>query len=237
PELHADFFLDWAIDGDPNTPDSQPIDLFNPPENFSFGRSIQDGLKIVEFRDVELDLGTYISNVVKPVLDKIQDITEPVQPIIDIVTTPLPVLSDLGLDITLLDIAKMTGVVNPALITAIETIADVITLIHSIDLSGPGLLIPIGDFTIFDAAERDQMLSILGPNFDLGSGSFDIHEVSNLFKPGGAIAGLLGNVSPVLGEIAGVAGDVLTNLAEANGVGADAKPFKFDILETPSSIF
>src|SRR5262249_48165388 len=143
---------------------------------------------------------------------------------------------DLGLDITLLDIAKMTGVVNPALITAIETIADVITLIDSIDLSGPGLLIPIGDFTIFDAAERDQLLGFL-PNFDLGSGSFDIHKVSNLFKPGGDIGKLLGNVSPVLGEIAGVAGDVLTNLAQANGVGADAKPFKFDILENPSSIF
>src|SRR5262249_56257803 len=101
----------------------------------------------------------YISNVVKPVLEKIQDITEPVQPIIDIVTTPLPVLSDLGLDITLLDIAKMTGVVNPALITAIETIADVITLIDSIDLSGPGLLIPIGHFTTFAAPHPDHMLT------------------------------------------------------------------------------
>jgi Ca2+-binding RTX toxin-like protein/outer membrane protein OmpA-like peptidoglycan-associated protein len=237
PEIQADFFLDWAIDGDPNAAGIQPVSLFNPPTDFSFSRSIQDGLKIVEFRNVGLDLGTYISNVVKPILEEIQDITEPVQPIIDIVTTPLPILSDLGLDITLLDIAKMTGVVNPALITAIETIADVVTLINSIDLSGPGLLIPIGDFTIYEAAQRDLMLSILGPNFDLGSGSFDISEVSGLFKPGGAIADLLGNVSPVLGEIAGVAGDVLTNLAEANGVGGNAKPFKFDILEDPTSIF
>ena len=36
------------------------------------------------------------------------------QPLIDIVTTPLPVLSDLGLEITLLDIAEMTGAVDPA---------------------------------------------------------------------------------------------------------------------------
>ncbi len=176
PEIQADFFLDWAIDSDPIAAGIQPVSLFNPPDDFNFGSSIQDGLKIVEFRNVGLDLGTYISNVVKPILEEIQDITEPVQPIIDIVTTPLPILSDLGLDITLLDIAKMTGVVNPALITAIETIADVITLVNSIDLSGPGLLIPIGDFTIYDAAERDLMLSILGPNFDLGSGSFDIQR-------------------------------------------------------------
>src|SRR5262249_33695403 len=108
PELQANFFLDWAIDGDPNIAGSQPISLFNPPEGCSFGGSIQDGLKFVGFKDVGLDLGTYISNVVKPILEKIQDITDPVQPIIDIVTTPLPILSDLGLDITLLDIAKMT---------------------------------------------------------------------------------------------------------------------------------
>jgi hypothetical protein len=62
PEIRADFFLDWAIDGDPNTDGIQPVSLFNPPADFDFGRSIQDGLKIVEFRNAELDLGTYISN-------------------------------------------------------------------------------------------------------------------------------------------------------------------------------
>jgi Ca2+-binding RTX toxin-like protein/outer membrane protein OmpA-like peptidoglycan-associated protein len=243
PELQANFFLDWAIDGNPNVDGSQPISLFNPPEGFSFGRSIQDGLKFVGFKDVGLDLGTYISNVVKPILEKIQDITEPVQPIIDIVTTPLPILSDLGLDITLLDIAKMTGLVNPALITAIETIADVITLIDSIDVSEGSLIIPIGDFTIYEAADRDLIDSAVagllggGKKFDLGSGSFDMKAVSGLFKPGGQLATELGNISPVLGEIAGVAGDVLTNLAAANGVGPTAKPFKFDILEDPTSIF
>ncbi len=243
PEIQADFFLDWALpDGDPIAQGIQPISLFNPPADFSFGRSIQDGLKTVEFRNVGLDLGTYISNVVKPILEKIQDITEPVQPIIDIVTTPLPVLSDLGLDITLLDIAKMTGLVNPALITAIETIADVITLVNSIDVSEGSLVIPIGDFTIYEAADRDLIDSFVagatnGKKFDLGSGSFDIKEVSGLFKPGGQIGQALGNISPVLGEIAGVAGEVLTNLAAANGVGPTAKPFKFDILEDPTSIF
>src|SRR5207247_677879 len=59
PQLRADFNLDWAIAGDPNQSGIQPISLFNPPAGFNFSRSLQDGLKVVEFRSVSLDVGSY----------------------------------------------------------------------------------------------------------------------------------------------------------------------------------
>jgi hypothetical protein len=65
PEIQADFFLDWGI---------EPVNIFNPGE-FSFGTVIMDGLKEVSFRDVNLDVGSYISNVVAPLLEQIQVVT------------------------------------------------------------------------------------------------------------------------------------------------------------------
>jgi Ca2+-binding RTX toxin-like protein len=238
PQIQADFFLDWAI----GTPEN-PISLFDNNDDFDFGSSIQDGLKVVEFRDVALDAGSYISDVVGPLVKKVQQVTEPVQPIIDIVTTPLPVLSDLGLDITLLDIAEMTGAVNPAFITAVETIADVVTLINSIELpEGGALLIPIGDFTIFE--DTPEFASLMGSagitNFDLGSASFDVGKFNEaVFGEGGLLADLLGQelADSLVGEVAGIAGEVLSGLAEGTGAGGGEKAFRFDLLEDPSQIF
>ena len=62
---------------------------------------------MVEFENVGLDMGTFISEYVKPIVEEVQKITAPIQPLIDVVTTPIPVISDLaGSPITLLDIAR-----------------------------------------------------------------------------------------------------------------------------------
>ena len=61
--------------------------------------------------DIYLDLGTFISDFLGPILDKIQEVTEPIQPIIDLVTARIPILSDLaGEDITLLNLAQISSV-------------------------------------------------------------------------------------------------------------------------------
>jgi len=45
--------------------------------------TLDGGLKLVEFRDVGLDLGSFLSDTVGPIVAKIQEITEPLQPIVD----------------------------------------------------------------------------------------------------------------------------------------------------------
>ncbi|CAM5793933.1 LEPR-XLL domain-containing protein [Rhizobacter fulvus] len=229
PQIQADFLLDWNL---------PQFSLLNPNDGFQFGSAIQDGLKLVEFRNVSLDVGSYLSNVVSPLVEKIQEITEPIQPIIDIVTTPLPVLSDLGLDITLLDIAKATGSVDPAFIDALETILDVISVLNSIDIPDDGsLLVPFGDFKVYESGNS------LYDNFgDLGSGDFDVAGFANkLFGPNGSfndyISGLPDGLQDVLGEVAGVAGEVLGGLADQEGGGTNPKPFRLDILEDPAQVF
>lgn len=238
PQIQADFFLDWEL---------PRFDLFDPGDEFEIGSAIQDGLKKVEFKNVSLDVGSYISDVVRPLIEDIQDFTEPVQPIIDIVTTPLPVLADLGLEITLLDIAAQTGAVSPGFITAIETIAQVITVVNSIefDEGDANVLIPIGDFVIFENTEsfleKLGLAGFGGGSFDLGVGNFNIDKFSEaVFGPGGALADLIGSdvLDGIIGEVAGVASEIIGNLAAESGAGGGGgSPFKFDLLEDPMQVF
>lgn len=104
----------------------------------------------VQFTNIYLDLGTYISDFLAPILEKIRSVTEPLQPIIDIVTTPIPVISDLaGQDVTFLDLAEAFGLLEPSTIRFIECVLDVITLINDIEGIGEGpILIPFGSFAL-----------------------------------------------------------------------------------------
>jgi Ca2+-binding RTX toxin-like protein len=118
------------------------------------GSILSDGLRLVEFRNVGLDLGSFISDFIQPVLGEIQKVTGPIQPVIDILTAPLPVLSDLGPPTTILDLARLTGAFDPGLI---ESIADIITLVNAIPTNVSNLVIPFGDFTIFDRSDPAMM--------------------------------------------------------------------------------
>ncbi|MHC1765336.1 MAG: SdrD B-like domain-containing protein [Verrucomicrobiia bacterium] len=104
----------------------------------------------IEFTDIYLDLGTYISDFLAPILEKIRSVTEPLQPIIDVVTTPIPVISDLaGQPVTFLNLAEAFGLLEPSTIRFIECVLKVITLINEIEGIGEGpILIPFGSFAL-----------------------------------------------------------------------------------------
>ena len=142
PKIVGEFLLDWHI-GDRAAGTLVALS--------DIGNAIEDGLHLVEFKGIGLDLGSFISDFLGPVVHQIQQITEPIQPLVDVLTAPIPVISDLaGKPITLIDIAGMTGYVQPDLIYAI---ADIISLVNSIpDPSEVGsLIIPFGDFVVYDS--------------------------------------------------------------------------------------
>lgn len=118
----------------------------------------------IAFTDIYLDLGTFISDFLGPILEKIQEVTGPIQPIIDIVTARIPVISDLaGETITLIDLAEVFGLLEPSTIDFIEGIIHVIELINSLEGLGEGsILIPFGAFNL-SADENGEMrdLSVL----------------------------------------------------------------------------
>ncbi len=88
PGIGADFHLDWALSS------SNPT--LNPPN--------------VEFGNVSLTFGTFLSSVLDPVLSSIQDSTAMLQPVLKFLGLEVPGLSDLSKlanqgPVTILDLA------------------------------------------------------------------------------------------------------------------------------------
>lgn len=91
PSLEADFKLHWAF---------AEADTAGGTADFG-------GVPEISFERVRLDLGDFIGGTIGPVLSAIQDVVEPVKPLLDVLDTRLPVISHLtGGDVTLLDLAE-----------------------------------------------------------------------------------------------------------------------------------
>ncbi len=100
--------------------------IINPlDDNSDFGNAPS-----VWFNNTSLNLGTFFDGLAGQVLNEVSRVTAPLKPIIDILTTPIPVLSDLGSSkVTLLDFAGLT----PDQTAAIKGLADIIALADEID--------------------------------------------------------------------------------------------------------
>ncbi len=199
PVLRAEFVLDWGLED----PDGTSVALS------SLGDAIDDGLREVSFRNVRLDLGSFISDFVTPVLSKVQDITGPIQPIIDVLTAPLPVLSDLGPPVTLLDLAGIFGHINPDLLFAI---ADLITLVNGIPTDPDASLeIVMGD------------LFIVEPTMGLAAGMSQSEIMT-------ANAGMMRDTNQQIDDLPGETGGFVQRLR-------DSESLSFPILTDPSQAF
>jgi RTX calcium-binding nonapeptide repeat (4 copies) len=130
PTVAANFQLDWKFDTNSDTTTggmlgSQPT---------------------VDFNNVQIDLGTFFSQFVEPILADIQTVTKPLQPIIDFVTAPIPVISDLeGHSVSLLDLA---GDADPSDVSGIEAIVKVVGLINSVPKDATNVGIQLGNFNL-----------------------------------------------------------------------------------------
>ena len=137
PRVVAEFHLDWVWD-------------------------LENGAQSPEIvlSDIALDLGSFISDFLEPVLQEVRKVTEPLDPIIEIATARLPVLSDLaGETITLLDLAEIYGVLEPSTVRFIETAIKVVDIINTLPTGSGSILIPFGSFALGsdENGERNQI--------------------------------------------------------------------------------
>ncbi len=105
---------------------------------------------VIALNEVTLNLGTFISSFVGPILEQVQKVTEPIEPIIDVLTMELPVISDLaGEPTTLLDLAAFLAPdsFNPAFIEGVKTVIGLVEMMNGLDTGGD-ILIPFGDFPL-----------------------------------------------------------------------------------------
>ncbi len=146
PGIGADFSLHW---GGPSTP-GNATDSFAAPT--------------VEFQNVRVNLGSAISTIAAPIVDILSTVLKPVQPVVDFITAPIPVLSDLSHalgqgDITLLGIADLAQSEIPEgykeLFTVASAAVKVLKFVEKIqNTEEGGISLPVGGF--FAAAESDN---------------------------------------------------------------------------------
>lgn len=136
--------------------------------------------------DIRLDVGDFIKNTIGPFLIDVAEVLEPIRPILDILIDPIPVLSDLLGPTSLLDVAAQFGVVNPALVTALEILDQILDFADSIGSVGEGYI------TLFDDV------------FELGgSGGIDLTDPSQaggLTDPSKALNAVLGELTDIFGS-------------------------------------
>ena len=132
PHLSTDFYFTWSTNPTPSSPDT------------------------LGFTDVTLDLGGFIDSVAS----QIGSVLAPIEPLVEVLTTPLPVLSQLaGHNIDLVDLASTLGFCSPStadFINAVATfLSDGVNVPDGIDL---------GSFTLDpNAAMNPASLGTLAP--------------------------------------------------------------------------
>ena len=102
PSILGDFHMTWMANNENQY--VQQIDQF-----FASGydKLFKVGNPSIWFSDVYLDAGTFFTRFLNPIVSVIQDVTDPIMPVIDALTTPIPGLSELmGRDYSVLELAS-----------------------------------------------------------------------------------------------------------------------------------
>ncbi len=134
PSVGTDLSLQWGFGSQ---------DIFS--DIVDFALALPENAAVV-IDNITLNVGSFLSDVLKPVVDIIQTIVGPFDPLLDILTSPIPVISDLaGQDISLLDIAAQFGYLNQGLVDALTFISDLYDTVSGLDLNNGDLIVDIGD--------------------------------------------------------------------------------------------
>ncbi|MCT7970157.1 proprotein convertase P-domain-containing protein [Laspinema sp. D1] len=178
-------------------------------------------LETVAFNNVGLDLGSFISDFLGPIVGKIQNITEPIEPIINVLRNPLPVISDLaGQNITLIDLAEAFGYGGQ--FGMIEDIANIVALINDLPANPDSVIIPFGSWNLLE-------------------GNSDLFNPAGLDEMRGAkklegLAGLNAEIVPVTQSQKAASSTSTTGFVENLKSGKYGN-LQFPILTDPSQVF
>ncbi|MEM9643765.1 MAG: hypothetical protein AAF989_02130, partial [Planctomycetota bacterium] len=100
----------------------------------------------IAFDEVALDLGSFISDIIGPALQPVNDMIDPIRPILDALTTPIPVISDLAGEVTFVDLMGLFGSGGESVAQFVEAAATIADLIDVPVVNG-NVRIPLGSFS------------------------------------------------------------------------------------------
>ncbi|GEC95377.1 hypothetical protein ZRA01_14500 [Zoogloea ramigera] len=171
PSIVGDFHMTWMANN--KNQYVQKIDQF-----FASGydKLFKVGAPSIWFSDVYLDAGTFFTRFLNPIAKVIQDVTDPIMPVINALTTPIPGISSLmGRDYSVVDLASDMS----ALFGGISRVDFIIAMVRLLDVidglptSAARMLIPVAQSLIVSGT-RDRKLNLAAlpalpgiPNIDV----------------------------------------------------------------------
>jgi Ca2+-binding RTX toxin-like protein len=131
PRVGTDLTILWDFDNAVVDPDD---------DNSSFG-----GQPVLTLNNNRVLLDSFLNQFAGGVLRKIREVTQPVQPVIDVLGTPIPLLSDLGsADVSLMDIFGLPEETQDA-VNSLSRINNLAELAEG--LASNGLSVDLGDWS------------------------------------------------------------------------------------------
>jgi hypothetical protein len=224
PSIQTEFVLSWGFDtANPNDPITVPD---------------------VQFNNVQIDMGSFVKNLLANILQPIQTVTGPLEPIVKALQAPLPGISDLSHaigqgDVSLESLAKDAAELQPGsefarYVGLISQIVDIINSINNIALGGKQLWIDLGSFDVSGPADWYQQTA-LDPTDIKNLGKNLANLIANPTQAVDAVDAQLNKLSgdPVLGPLAKTAEGVLSSLtAPQNGIAMEFPIFESDPLHS-----
>lgn len=223
PGISSNFMLHWGFNS------SQ---FSKPDSTFGGGGDFQ-----VAFNNVQVNLGSYLTKQLRPVVEKIQQFTEPYKDFFKLLGDPIPVVSDLAKvigdqdGVSILDLAGVaadSGKISPeysALIKIAKIVIQVTNVIDAIELQKGAALqnawIPIGSFDLVgnQAQGNGKDLREVTPAIDAGFGKLDLKNPnwSDLAKLAENIdlSQIKTALHDNLGDLGDQLGEALENLKQA----------------------
>ncbi|HAT51547.1 MAG TPA: hypothetical protein DCS88_14630, partial [Alphaproteobacteria bacterium] len=160
PKVVGDFHMTWQ-----NSNKNQYVQQIEQFFTSGYDKLFHVGAPNIWMTDVYLDVGTFFTKFLNPVVGFIQDVTDPIMPVIDALTTPIPGLSDLmGRDYSTVDLASdmsslFGGVSQVDFLVAMVNMLDVI---DGLPTGTEGMLIPVSQaFVVSGTKDRKLNLSAL----------------------------------------------------------------------------
>ena len=208
------------------------------------GFNANDPAPTAEFKNVRVDLGGAISGVLEPIFSKLEPILAPFTPILDFVSAPIPVLSDLSNAIGQGDVSLLTisGIgsgygsqENDGFISLAESVVKVLDFMDRFKTNPASrhLMFSVGDLGIGDSGGGDLRFATAAGS--IGGTAFGM-PLSNLVPSGGAfdlttkLADFLNGVDPALGGLVDELKDTISGVTNTDGI-----KYAFPFLDDPKS--
>jgi len=216
--IHLDLLA--SLGGDTNFPSIGA--QFHLYWTFGTGTDYQAVIPGMEFTDIRLNIGEFFTGLFGGVLETVNDIIDPVRPVLDILTDPIPIISDLaGSPVALVDLARLFGYGQVAnFIEAVDTIADLLAMLNF----GDNLWIDLGGFVITEFDPKTDSIQ----DYNLTEDNYD--DAASGYNTNDALGAAGGGVQDYYNSANGLNQEGTTGADDSGSIA-------FPILENPLSVF